>query len=67
MIEMTIVKHDGALKGFILVDLNGEAFSMETMKPAYTGAVTSGRTWIWVHSALQLVRSLARRIESWRT
>jgi len=42
MIEMTIVKHDGALKGFILVDLNGEAFSMETMKPAYTGAVTSG-------------------------
>jgi FtsP/CotA-like multicopper oxidase with cupredoxin domain len=35
-IEMTIVKHNAALKGFNQWTLNGEAFSMETMKPAYT-------------------------------
>lgn len=35
-IEMTIVKHNGALKGFNQWTLNGEAFSMETMKPMYT-------------------------------
>jgi len=35
-IEMTIVKHNGALNGFNQWTLNGEAFSMETMKPMYT-------------------------------
>lgn len=35
-IEMTIVKHNAALKGFNQWTLNGEAFSMETMKPAFT-------------------------------
>jgi FtsP/CotA-like multicopper oxidase with cupredoxin domain len=35
-IEMTIVKHNAALKGFNQWTLNGEAFSMETMKPMYT-------------------------------
>jgi len=35
-IEMTIVKHNSALKGFNQWTLNGEAFSMETMKPAFT-------------------------------
>jgi FtsP/CotA-like multicopper oxidase with cupredoxin domain len=34
-IEMTIVKHNGALNGFNQWTLNGEAFSMETMKPMY--------------------------------
>ena len=37
-IEMTIVKHNGALNGFNQWTLNGEAFSMETMKPIYTRA-----------------------------
>jgi FtsP/CotA-like multicopper oxidase with cupredoxin domain len=36
MIEMTIVKHNAALDGFNKWTLNGEAFSMETMKPMYT-------------------------------
>ena len=40
-IEMTIVKHNGALKGFNQWTLNGEAFSMEKMKPMYT--VQEGR------------------------
>ena len=31
--EFTIVKHNGALNGFNRWTLNGEAFSMETMKP----------------------------------
>lgn len=35
-IEMTIVKHNGALHGFNQWTLNGQAFSMTTMKPAYT-------------------------------
>jgi FtsP/CotA-like multicopper oxidase with cupredoxin domain len=35
-IEMTIVKHNAALNGFNQWTLNGDAFSMETMKPAYT-------------------------------
>jgi FtsP/CotA-like multicopper oxidase with cupredoxin domain len=35
-IEITIVKHNGALNGFNQWILNGEAFSMETMKPMYT-------------------------------
>jgi FtsP/CotA-like multicopper oxidase with cupredoxin domain len=35
-IEMTIVKHNAALNGFNKWTLNGEAFSMETMKPMYT-------------------------------
>jgi FtsP/CotA-like multicopper oxidase with cupredoxin domain len=35
-IEITIVKHNGALDGFDQWSLNGEAFSMETMKPIYT-------------------------------
>ena len=35
-IEMTIVKHNGALNGFNQWTLNGEAFSMDTMKPMYT-------------------------------
>jgi FtsP/CotA-like multicopper oxidase with cupredoxin domain len=34
-IEMTIVKHNGALDGFNEWTLNGQAFSMETMKPLY--------------------------------
>jgi FtsP/CotA-like multicopper oxidase with cupredoxin domain len=34
--EFTIVKHNGALGGFNQWLLNGEAFSMETMKPVYT-------------------------------
>ena len=33
--EFTIVKHNGALNGFNQWTLNGEAFSMETMKPKY--------------------------------
>jgi len=40
-IEITIVKHNGALNGFNQWTLNGEAFSMETMKPMYT--VHAGR------------------------
>ena len=36
VIEMTIVKHNAALNGFNQWTINGEAFSMETMKPAYT-------------------------------
>jgi FtsP/CotA-like multicopper oxidase with cupredoxin domain len=39
--EMTIVKHNAALHGFNQWTLNGEAFSMETMKPMYT--VQEGR------------------------
>ena len=35
-IDVTVVKHNGALNGFNEWLLNGEAFSMETMKPAYT-------------------------------
>jgi FtsP/CotA-like multicopper oxidase with cupredoxin domain len=35
-IEITIVKHNGALNGFNQWTLNGEAFSIETMKPMYT-------------------------------
>jgi FtsP/CotA-like multicopper oxidase with cupredoxin domain len=35
-IEITIVKRNAALKGFNQWTLNGEAFSMETMKPLYT-------------------------------
>ena len=35
-IEMTIVKHNGALRGFNQWTLNGEAFSMDTMKPMHT-------------------------------
>lgn len=35
-IEMTIVKHNGALHGFNQWTLNGQAFSMTTMKPIYT-------------------------------
>ena len=34
-IEMTIVKHNGALNGFNQWTLNREAFSMETVKPMY--------------------------------
>ena len=34
-IEMTIVKHNAAANGFNLWTLNGEAFSMETMRPLY--------------------------------
>jgi len=34
--EVTVVKHNGAINGFNQWLLNGEAFSMETMKPAYT-------------------------------
>jgi FtsP/CotA-like multicopper oxidase with cupredoxin domain len=40
-IEMTIVKNNGALNGFNQWTLNGEAFSMETMKPTVT--VQEGR------------------------
>ena len=35
VIEMLIVKHNAAANGFNLWTLNGEAFSMETMKPLY--------------------------------
>jgi FtsP/CotA-like multicopper oxidase with cupredoxin domain len=35
-IEITILKHNGALNSFNQWALNGEAFSMETMKPMYT-------------------------------
>ena len=35
-IEMTIVKNNAALDGFNQWTLNGEAFSMQSMKPAYT-------------------------------
>lgn len=34
--EITIVKRNAALKGFNQWTLNGEAFSMENMKPAFT-------------------------------
>ncbi|WP_084384713.1 multicopper oxidase family protein [Novosphingobium naphthalenivorans] len=34
--EFTIVKHNGALAGFNEWTLNGEAFSMDAMKPMYT-------------------------------
>jgi FtsP/CotA-like multicopper oxidase with cupredoxin domain len=35
-IEMTIVKHNGASGGFNQWTVNGEAFSMATMKPGFT-------------------------------
>jgi FtsP/CotA-like multicopper oxidase with cupredoxin domain len=35
-IEMTVVKNNAALNGFNQWTLNGEAFSMQTMKPMYT-------------------------------
>jgi FtsP/CotA-like multicopper oxidase with cupredoxin domain len=35
-IEMTILEHNGELNGFNQWLLNGSAFSMETMQPAYT-------------------------------
>jgi FtsP/CotA-like multicopper oxidase with cupredoxin domain len=35
-IEITVVKHNGAADGFNLWTLNGETFSMGTMKPMYT-------------------------------
>jgi FtsP/CotA-like multicopper oxidase with cupredoxin domain len=35
-IELTIVKNNGALDGFNQWTLNGEAFSMETMRPMYS-------------------------------
>jgi FtsP/CotA-like multicopper oxidase with cupredoxin domain len=35
-IQMTIIKRNAALEGFNLWTLNGEAFSMATMKPAYS-------------------------------
>ena len=41
MMEFTIVKHNAALDGFNQWTLNGEAFSMETMKPKF--AVRQGR------------------------
>jgi FtsP/CotA-like multicopper oxidase with cupredoxin domain len=40
-IEMTILEHNGELDGFNQWLLNGAAFSMETMQPAYT--ITQGR------------------------
>lgn len=40
-IEMTILKHNGAIEGFNRWTLNGESFSMKTLKPAYT--VRKGR------------------------
>jgi FtsP/CotA-like multicopper oxidase with cupredoxin domain len=40
-LEIVVVKHNGAEHGFNVWTLNGEAFSMETMKPAYT--VRQGR------------------------
>jgi len=36
MIEVTILKHNGALDGFDQWTLNGDAFSMNTMRPMYT-------------------------------
>lgn len=36
MLEFTILKHNAALDGFNQWTLNGEAFSMESMKPRYT-------------------------------
>jgi FtsP/CotA-like multicopper oxidase with cupredoxin domain len=36
IIELTIEKQNGAVDGFNRWTLNGEAFSMETMKPMYT-------------------------------
>lgn len=35
-IEVTVVKHNAAINGFNQWTLNGEAFSMQTMKPMYT-------------------------------
>ena len=35
-IEMTIVEHNAALNGFNQWTVNGEAFSMESMKPSFT-------------------------------
>ena len=35
-IEITILKHNAALNGFNQWTLNGEAFSMQTMRPRYT-------------------------------
>jgi FtsP/CotA-like multicopper oxidase with cupredoxin domain len=35
-LEITIVKHNAALNGFNQWTLNGEAFSMQSMKPRYT-------------------------------
>ncbi|HVR08044.1 MAG TPA: multicopper oxidase domain-containing protein [Thermoanaerobaculia bacterium] len=35
-IEITIVKHNGAAHGFNVWTLNGEPFSMDTLKPRYT-------------------------------
>ncbi len=35
-IEMIIVKHNAAARGFNLWTLNGDAFSMETMKPRFS-------------------------------
>jgi FtsP/CotA-like multicopper oxidase with cupredoxin domain len=35
-IEMTILKHNGALDGFNQWTLNGEAFSMQAMRPMHT-------------------------------
>jgi FtsP/CotA-like multicopper oxidase with cupredoxin domain len=40
-IEFTILKQNGAAQGFNIWTLNGEAFSMKTMKPVYT--VHAGR------------------------
>jgi FtsP/CotA-like multicopper oxidase with cupredoxin domain len=40
-IEITIVKHNAVVHGFNQWTLNGEAFSMDTMKPMYT--VQQGR------------------------
>ncbi|MGP0094693.1 MAG: multicopper oxidase family protein [Xanthobacteraceae bacterium] len=40
-IEITVVKRNAALNGFNQWTLNGEAFSMDTMKPVYT--VQAGR------------------------
>jgi FtsP/CotA-like multicopper oxidase with cupredoxin domain len=40
-IEITVVKHNAAARGFNLWTLNGAAFSAETLKPAYT--VRQGR------------------------
>jgi hypothetical protein len=39
--DVTVIKHNGALDGFNQWLLNREAFSMETMKPAFT--VREGR------------------------
>jgi FtsP/CotA-like multicopper oxidase with cupredoxin domain len=35
-LEITIVKHNAALEGFNQWTLNGEAFSMDTLKPTYS-------------------------------